>query len=230
MPDDRGSGFDAAQRASALRRVYDALLASHGAQGWWPAETRFEVMLGAILTQNTAWSNVERALARLAQRIALTPVDLLALDQAALADAIRPSGYYNVKAGRLRAFCEALIAAGGEAGLAAMPTRQLRQWLLAINGIGPETADDILLYAFERPVFVVDAYTRRLFQRLGLLAGDEGYETIRQQVETAAGPDPALFNEYHALIVRHAKEVCRARKPRCGECALSAGCLARERD
>jgi endonuclease-3 related protein len=97
---------------------------------------------------------------------------------------------------------------------------------LAINGIGPETADDILLYAFERPVFVVDAYTRRLFQRLGLLAGDEGYETIRQQVETAAGPDPALFNEYHALIVRHAKEVCRARKPRCGECALSAGCLA----
>lgn len=209
-----------------FRSLYQRLAHHYGPQHWWPAETSFEVMLGAVLTQNTAWTNVERALARLQSRIALTPDAILGLEHELLADAIRPSGYYNVKAKRLRQFCEALVAVGGEPALSAMETAVLRRWLLDIHGIGPETADDILLYAFERPVFVVDAYTRRLFQRLALIEGAEGYEGIRVLVEEALGPDPAAFNEYHALIVRHAKERCRARKPLCSECTLRKNCQA----
>ena len=212
----------------AIRTLYERLFATYGEQGWWPAETAFEVMLGAILTQNTAWTNVERALGRLKDRIALAPEALLELEEAALAEAIRPSGYFNVKARRLRAFCDALLAAGGESVLATWATPHLRAWLLAIPGVGPETADDILLYAFDRPVFVVDAYTRRLFRRMGLLDGDEGYETIRERVERALGPDSVSLNEYHALIVRHAKDLCRARKPQCGGCSLRSDCLMRE--
>jgi endonuclease-3 related protein len=208
----------------ALRDIHDRLLAAHGQQYWWPAETTFEVMLGAILTQNTAWTNVERALARLAERCRLEAGALLALPEAELADAIRPAGYFNVKARRLRAFCAAFIDAEGHDALDALDTATLRERLLGIHGIGPETADDMLLYAFERPVFVVDAYTRRLFTRLGLLAGDEGYETIRARFEQALGPDVPLFNEYHALIVRHAKDYCRARTPRCADCCLAACC------
>jgi len=210
----------------ALRAVHDRLLEAHGAQAWWPAETAFEVMLGAILTQNTAWTNVERALARLARRCPLEVDALLALPEAELADAIRPAGYFNVKAKRLRAFCAAFAAAGGQDALAALDTAALRETLLAIHGVGAETADDMLLYAFERPVFVVDAYTRRLFTRLGLLTGKEDYETVRTRFEQEFGPDAALFNEYHALIVRHAKEICRSRAPRCADCCLADVCAA----
>lgn len=215
---------DAGRGEAEIIQLFADLHGAYGAQHWWPAETAFEVMLGAVLTQNTAWSNVERALEQLRAEIPLTPEALLSLAEPALAERIRPSGYFNVKARRLRAFCEALLGAGGETALASLPTDELRRWLLAIHGVGPETADDILLYAFERPVFVVDAYTRRLFRRLGLIAGDEGYEQIRRRVEAALGPDRACFNEYHALIVRHAKEVCRARRPACGDCPLSARC------
>jgi endonuclease-3 related protein len=207
----------------ALRAVFDGLLAAYGCQAWWPARTAFEVMVGAVLTQNTAWVNVERAIARLADRIPLTPEAILALPPQVLADALRPSGYFNVKARRLSALCVDLVAAGGITGLAALETGDLRRRLLAIDGVGPETADDILLYAFERPVFVVDAYTRRVFARLGLLGGDEGYEAIRAAFEWALGPDVTLYNEYHALIVRHGKEMCRSR-PRCGRCPIRAGC------
>ncbi|MEA3640053.1 MAG: endonuclease III domain-containing protein [Lamprobacter sp.] len=222
--------FDASLHASPDASLFASLFAAYGEQHWWPAETPFEVMLGAVLTQNTAWTNVERALNQLRAQIPLSPEALLALEEPVLAELIRPSGYFNVKARRLRSFCSALIEAGGETALSALPTDELRRWLLAINGIGPETADDILLYAFERPVFVVDAYTRRLFRRLGLIAGDEDDEQIRQRVETALGPDTACFNEYHALIVRHAKEVCRARKPDCERCLLRPGCQQREGD
>jgi endonuclease-3 related protein len=207
-----------------LRDIHDRLLAAHGPQHWWPAETPFEVMLGAILTQNTAWTNVERALARLAERCRLEAGALLALPEAELADAIRPAGYFNVKARRLRAFCADFVDAEGYDALAALDTGTLRERLLGIHGIGPETADDMLLYAFGRPVFVVDAYTRRLFTRLGLLAGDEGYETIRAGFEEVLGPDVPLFNEYHALIVRQAKDLCRARAPRCADCCLTHCC------
>jgi endonuclease-3 related protein len=181
-------------------------------------------MVGAILTQNTAWTNVEKALGHLTSRIPLTPEAVLDVPEPELAVLLRPVGYFNVKAARLRAFCSALLAAGGEGALAAEDTVSLRRRLLAIQGVGPETADDMLLYAFARPVFVVDAYTRRLFGRLGLLDGSEGYEAIRTLFEQALGPDRALFNEYHALIVRHAKDLCRARRPLCAECVLRDGC------
>lgn len=206
-----------------IRAVYEALDAAYGPQHWWPAQNPFEAMVGAILTQNTAWTNVERALGKLAERVPLDAESILGLDQAELADAIRPAGYFNVKARRLRAFCRGFLDAGAMDGLAALDTPALRRALLAIHGVGPETADDMLLYVFERPVFVVDAYTRRLFARLGLLAGDEGYETVRSLFERALGPDVPVYNAYHALIVRHGKHVCRT-KPSCAECCLRADC------
>jgi endonuclease-3 related protein len=206
-----------------LLAVFRALHAAYGPQDWWPGETPFEVMVGAVLTQNTAWVNVERALARLTGRIALTAEAILSLPVDELAELLRPVGYFNVKARRLRTFCADFLRHGGLDGLATASTADLRHRLLAIHGVGAETADDMLLYAFDRPVFVVDAYTRRIFSRLGALGGDEGYETIRHGFERALGPDTALFNEYHALIVRHGKDVCRTR-PRCVDCCLRALC------
>ena len=212
---------------AAARTVFEALLDAYGPQHWWPAQTPFEVMVGAVLTQNTAWVNVERGLGRLVQRLGgpsdLDAEQILALREADLADCLRPVGYFNVKARRLRSFCAGYLDAGGLDGLARLDTLALRHRLLAIHGVGPETADDMLLYAFDRPVFVVDAYTRRLGGRLGLLDGEAGYETIRHGFERALGPDVPLFNEYHALIVRHAKDVCRSR-PRCEGCCLRRLC------
>ena len=209
-----------------LRNVFQQLLDAYGPQHWWPGDTPFEIMVGAVLTQNTAWINVERAIANLINADALNPERILSVKEAQLAEWLRPSGYFNIKARRLRNFCRWYAEAGEYRKLKRRETEALRQALLAINGIGPETADDMLLYAFERPVFVVDAYTRRLFARLGLIAGDEGYETLRHAIERALGPDVGLFNEYHALIVAHAKEVCRVR-PRCGGCMLRRGCPGR---
>jgi len=211
-----------------LLALFEALYQAYGPQHWWPAATPFEVMVGAILTQNTAWSNVERALAGLAALIPLQAQAILDLPETELAQCLRPVGYFNVKARRLRAFCRAFIDLGGMVAMPCLATPELRHRLLAIHGVGPETADDILLYAFDRPVFVVDAYTRRLLSRLGLLDGWEGYEAIRQGLEQALGPDPALFNEYHALIVRHGKEICRPR-PCCAACCLASGCQDRQR-
>jgi endonuclease-3 related protein len=217
------------QLGRRLRSVFEALLAAHGPQHWWPAETSFEVMLGAILTQNTAWTNVEKALTRVGARVQLTPEALVGLPRLQLAELLRPVGYFNVKAERVQRFCAELLAAGGEAALTREDTPALRRRLLAMHGIGPETCDDMLLYAFERPVFVVDAYTRRLFDRLGVLDGGAGYEAIRALFEQVLGPDTTLFNEYHALIVRHAKEICRSRRPNCAACVLSADCPASHR-
>lgn len=211
----------------AAREVFDVLLAAYGPQYWWPAETPFEVMVGAVLTQNTAWVNVERGLDRLTARLGgspgLGPAQILALPEQELAECLRPVGYFNVKAKRLRSFCAQYLDAGGLDGLRRLDTHALRHRLLAIHGVGPETADDMVLYAFGRPVFVVDAYTRRLGGRLRLLDGEAGYETIRHAFEQALGPDVPLFNEYHALIVRHAKDVCRS-KPRCEACCLRRSC------
>ena len=219
-----GATSSAAQLGPRLRAVFETLLSTHGPQHWWPAETPFEVMVGAVLTQNTAWTNVEKALARVTARVPLTPDALAGLPRSELAELLRPVGYFNVKAERLQRFCAELLAAGGEAALARENTPALRRRLLAMHGIGPETADDMLLYAFGRPVFVVDAYTRRLFGRLGVLDAGAGYEAIRALFEQALGPDTALFNEYHALIVRHAKDVCRAKRPGCVDCALAGDC------
>lgn len=206
-----------------LRRVHDQLLAAYGPRNWWPGDTPFEIMVGAILTQNTAWTNVERAIANLKQRDKLSTQAILKARRDHLALWIRPSGYFNIKAERLKQFCRWYLQHGGWQGLRTWDTEQLRHELLQVKGVGPETADDMVLYAFERPVFVIDAYTRRIFSRLGLLDGEAPYETLRAQFEQALGPDVPLFNEYHALIVQHGKDVCRT-KPRCGECVLAKAC------
>ncbi len=207
-----------------LRAVFDLLLGRYGRQGWWPGESPFEVMIGAILTQNTAWSNVERAINNLKQAGALSLQGLLELPMERLAELIRPSGYFNVKAARLQNFCIFLRDSGGEAALREMESDTLRTLLLEVKGVGPETADDMLLYAFERPVFVIDAYTRRLFTRLGMASGEEGYEQLRHGFEAVLGEDVDLYNEYHALIVRHAKEACST-KPNCSTCCLEVCCM-----
>lgn len=213
-----------------LRQVFDALLEAYGHQHWWPGESPFEVMVGAILTQNTAWTNVEQAIANLRDSDCLDPECIIETDPAKLAEWLRPSGYFNVKAERLRNFCRWYLAEGGYERLKRWDTERLRRALLSVKGVGPETADDMLLYAFERPVFVIDAYTRRLLTRLGLVSGEESYETLRARFETFFGREPGnvdLFNEYHALIVEHAKLACRKR-PECRECPLAAACPSRE--
>ncbi|MCU0841191.1 MAG: hypothetical protein MUC79_05655 [Thiobacillaceae bacterium] len=206
---------------------YRLLRDAYGPQHWWPGETPFEVMVGAVLTQNTAWTNVERAIANLKAGGALSAPALLALPDAALAELIRPAGYFNVKARRLKALCAFLE----DRGVADDPVRlrdlgslpQLREQLLAVHGVGEETADSILLYALGLPVFVVDAYTRRVFTRLGLLGGKEGYAAIQRAFMDRLPAQARLYNEYHALIVRLGKDVCRPR-PRCGECPLARRC------
>lgn len=212
-----------------LPDVFAALKDAFGPQHWWPADDGvFEVMVGAILTQNTAWTNVERAIAALKSRHCLTPERIVALAHEDLADMIRPAGYFNVKARRLGAFCRWYLDNGGYPALSKRADIPLREALLAVHGIGPETADDIMLYAFERPVFVVDAYTRRFFSRLGLVPDDIGYEALRAFAEQALSSLPEsgrvpLFNEFHALIVAQGKSICRP-KPHCGECRLNRQC------
>ena len=205
-----------------MKTIYDTLYRNYGPQHWWPADTPFEVMVGAILTQNTAWSNVERAIANLRENRCLTAEQIIATPAEQLARWLKPSGYFNIKARRLQNYCRWYLDQGGRDALSKRDTPILRTQLLSVNGIGPETADDILLYAFERPVFVIDAYTRRLFSRLGTIRGDEDYETLRALFENELGTgngSTALFNEYHALIVRHAKEVC-GKQPCCNDCIL----------
>lgn len=208
------------RRLLSLQTLYHRLFDHYGPQHWWPADSPFEVMVGAVLTQNTAWTNVERAINNLRSAGLLDPVAMAELSADQLAEQIRPSGYFNLKARRLQALCDWLLA-----GLSpqAMNTSQLRESLLGVHGVGPETADDILLYAYERPVFVIDAYTRRLCGRLSLLDGDLPYETLRALFEQALPGEAALFNEYHALIDHHAKLVCRP-KPRCSACFLRPAC------
>ena len=206
-----------------FKQVYHLLFDANGKQHWWPGDSAFEIMVGAVLTQNTAWSNVEKAIANLKRAKALSPKAIVNAHPRRLATWLKPSGYFNIKAKRLRAFCKWLIEQGGVAKLKKMPTEALRHALLSVHGIGPETADDILLYAFDRPVFVIDAYTRRIFARLGLIKGDESYETLRAMFEQALGKDVVLLNEYHALIVIHGKDICRKR-PLCNACCLAKVC------
>ena len=213
-----------------LKWVYRSLFARFGSQHWWPGDSPFEVMVGAILTQNTAWTNVEKAIANLRANEALSAEAIAAAPLPQLAEWLRPSGYFNVKAERLQTFCRWLLEPGRLQQLEQLPTQELRHALLSVKGVGPETADDMVLYAFERPVFVIDAYTRRLFSRLGLISGAEGYETLRALVEDAFGRSAeqvALFNEFHALIVVHAKDFCRKR-PQCKGCPLGRRCPSRE--
>ena len=204
-----------------LEEIYERLLNVYGPQNWCPADTPFEIMIGAILTQNTAWTNVEKAIVNLKQARSLNTHSILALSEEKLAKLIRPSGYFNIKAKRLKNFVCWFVDEGKFNGLNKFDDRELRCRLLKVNGIGPETADDILLYAFERPVFVIDAYTRRLLLKMGLINGNETYEILRKFYESSLEPDVDLFKEYHALIVRHAKEKCNNRKG-CRHCVIEA--------
>jgi endonuclease-3 related protein len=216
----------------SLKRVYDRLLKAYGQQHWWPGDTPFEVMVGAVLTQNTAWTNVERAIHNLKLYEALDPRAIVAAPHQQLAQWLRPSGYFNIKATRLKQFCDWYLREGEYQRLSGLETPALRKALLSVKGVGPETADDILLYAFDRPVFVIDAYTRRIFSRLGYVGGEEGYEELRTFFETGLARQRdkvKLFNEYHALIVNHAKDYCKKR-PLCENCCLQQSCYYRDTD
>ncbi|MFH0962743.1 MAG: endonuclease III domain-containing protein [Planctomycetota bacterium] len=201
--------------------MYDLLLARFGPQHWWPGDTPFEVAVGAILTQNTNWTNVERAIANLKRARALSVRALLALSHADLAALLRPAGYFNVKAMRLRAFLLFLETEyrGSMKRFAADPRPDRRARLLAVKGIGPETADSILLYALDEPTFVVDAYTRRILSRHRLIEPDASYDAIRNLFEDALERDARLYNEYHALLVACGKRFCRS-KMLCSACPL----------
>jgi endonuclease-3 related protein len=210
--------------SAALMEIYRLLDDRYGPQHWWPGDSPFEIITGAILTQNTNWLNVEKAISNLKDAGLLDPVGLLQVDIDRLAGLIRPAGYFNIKARRLKSFIEWLFANGRRGSIdrvAEMPTDSLRESLLQINGIGPETADSILLYAFDRPVFVVDAYTCRIMGRHRLLEPDADYEQVREFLESGTAADTTLFNEYHALLVRLGKEYCRP-KPKCAGCPLES--------
>lgn len=210
-----------------LMQIFDLLAAYYGPLHWWPAETPFEVCVGAILTQNTNWGNVEKAIVNLKQAGVLSAQALREIDPEELAELIRPSGFFNIKAGRLKDFLAFLYGRYGS--LERMfegDWRKLREELLAVRGIGRETCDSILLYAGGKPSFVVDAYTRRLFSRLGVLREKDDYETVRSLFMDALPEDADLFNEYHALIVQHSKDHCR-KTPRCDGCPLLSLCCCR---
>lgn len=207
---------------ATLTAVYERLWAAFGPQKWWPAQTRFEVIVGAILTQNTNWSNVEKALINLKSDKLLSPQALKKISPKKLSLVIRPAGYFNVKARRLKNFISFLFNEydGHLKRMMKEDCRSLRQKLLHVNGIGPETADSILLYALDKPVFVVDAYTKRMLYRHNMIASDADYGTIQEMFMKALKSDAQMFNEYHALIVRLGKDFCRP-KPLCSQCALN---------
>lgn len=201
--------------------IYNTLYEHYGPQGWWPAETPFEMMMGSILVQNTSWRNVDKAIANLKPFLKPEAIDNLSIDE--LAQLIRPSGFFNIKATRIKSFMEWFKTNDYDIELIKKADRhQLRIELLSIKGIGPETADVILLYAFETPIFVVDAYARRIFYRLGYNM-PESYDTFRKRVEKELPGDLVLYNEFHALVVEHAKEHCKA-TPICTGCPLFGFC------
>jgi endonuclease-3 related protein len=214
--------FENNKITGALNKIYSKLLTAFGPQEWWPAESPFEVIVGAILTQNTSWRNVERAINNLKRRNLLTLSSLHKISEGDLAEQIRPSGYYNLKAKRLKAFVNHLAHRyGGD--LDAMfrgDGDALRDELLGLYGIGEETADSILLYAGRHPTFVVDAYTRRVLARHQIIADRARYEDIRSLFMRNLTHDEGCFNEFHALLVKVGKEYCRPREPLCQECPL----------
>lgn len=218
------------ETARIVEGIYEALYDRFGPQGWWPVtakggtearysggpacdDQRFEVAAGAVLTQNTSWANASRAVANLVRRGALDPESILSMDVKTLAELIRPSGYYNRKAAILKDL----------AGLFPARAEIARESLLALSGIGPETADSIMLYALGKPFFVVDAYTMRVFSRIGLIVPRETYENVRAFFEGNLPADVGIFQEYHALIVKVAKEFCR-RSPLCNGCPIYPLC------
>lgn len=213
------------KRSSILLEIYRRLFDCYGSQHWWPGETPFEVMVGAILTQSAAWQNVEKAIKNLKSAHALSPEALRRLLQEEIARLIYPCGYYNAKARKLKALVDWLGTVYNDnlEMLFTIETNELRRQLLAVHGIGPETADSILLYAANKPIFIIDAYTRRILTRLGLAQGNDSYGDYQQFFMRNLPSDVQLFNEYHALFVRLGKSVCR-RQPLCKVCCLFDMC------
>jgi endonuclease III related protein len=225
---------------TALIRIYEKLLAEYGHQGWWPVtpegklnpeyhvsnhteKQRLEIIFGSVLTQNTQWKpNVERAMTELSRRSLIDVDSILSIRQDELAALIRSAGYYNQKAKKLRQVAM-FLKKYPISTMKRMPMKKVREMLLHVNGIGPETADSILLYALEKPAFVVDAYTKRIFHRLGIVDCEARYDDIQAVFMEGLNNDALLFNEYHALIVQHAKQSCR-KTPVCNMCPTSGFC------
>jgi endonuclease-3 related protein len=206
-----------------LLEIYEILLKHFGPQDWWPGDSPFEIMVGAVLTQNTNWTNVSKAIDNLKQENLLFFEKLHELDVELLAEKIRPAGYFNLKAKRLKNLLDFIDEEydGSLEEMFAEDIYSLREKILTVKGIGPETADSILLYAGHKPVFVVDAYTHRIFSRHSIIAEDEGYYEIQEYFSLSLPEDVKLFNEYHALIVQLGKEFCKKSKPLCSQCPLS---------
>lgn len=215
-------GMQKNQSAKKLvRKIYTVLNRYYGDLKWWPGETPFEVIVGAILTQNTNWENVSKAIKRLKAEDMLCPEKLYNAEQAVVAGLIRPAGYYNVRAKRLRNFLDFLFQgfSGNIDSMFSLGHGELREKLLNVNGIGEETADSVLLYAGGMPVFVVDAYTKRIMSRHGIIEADAGYPDIQKMITANLPENVKLYNQYHALIVQAGKDFCR-KKPLCDQCPL----------
>lgn len=212
--------------SARVRNVFDLLLREYGPQNWWPARTKFEVVVGAILTQATSWSNVEKAIKNLRDDGVLDSMSLHNISTRRLARLIKPALYYNTKARKLKSFTNFFFSEynGSLRRMSNQPTAELRRQLLDVWGVGPETADSILLYALDKPSFVVDSYTKRVFSRLGLVNEDASYDGIKKLFEENLPQDVRLYKELHALIVEHTKRVCRKNKPLCKECCVSRYC------
>ncbi len=209
-----------------LKAIYENLLFSFGHQGWWPASTRDEVVIGAILASNVSWKNVEKAISRLRLAKLLSLSALYSADPEAIAENIRSTRFYNQKTKRLKAFCNFLVSDfnGSLDKLFAHPMPGLRHKLLSLNGFGPETVDSILLYAGDIPVFVIDAYTRRIFCRMGLGKSSWDYTDFQNFFHQNLPHDTGLFNDFHAQIVALGNRVCRPGNPLCSDCPVSAFC------
>lgn len=204
-----------------LLALYDGLYKTFGPQHWWPARTKFEVIVGAILTQNTAWSNVEKAIANLAGERLLNPSSLKDIKKKRLASLIKPSGYYNRKADRLKSFLNFLYKKydGSLKKMFFQEMQNLRRELLNVKGLGKETVDSILLYAGKKPIFVVDAYTKRILSRHNAISNSDDYDDIQRLFMDNLPHDESLFGEYHALLVKLAKDICK-KMPRCERCPV----------
>ena len=209
-----------------IYNIYKILLNHYGKQNWWPAETRYEVVVGAVLTQNTSWKNVERAINNLKMENLLEEEKILNIDEDKLKQLIKPPGFYNLKAKRLKNVTKFIVDNYGnteEMAKTDKDTLTLRTELLSINGVGKETADSILLYALDRESFVVDAYTKRMFVRLGIIDEKAKYDDIKVLFERHLPKDLEVYKEYHALIVEHCKRFCR-KKPLCDNCPIRTFC------
>jgi endonuclease-3 related protein len=207
-----------------LLKIYKKLYKAFGPQHWWPGKTPFEIAVGAILTQNTNWGNVEKAIHNLQRHGALSAKAIHKMPAGILSGLIRPAGYFNIKARRLKHFVDFLVNDyhGSVKKMKCEDMHSLRENLLGINGIGPETADSILLYALEKPVFVIDAYTKRVLSRHGILEQDKSYDEFQEVFHSGLKRDVKLFNEYHALFVKVGKTFCKRREPLCKECPLKS--------